>query len=70
MKKGSHLQCPFHVDFFVLIWKENGTKRQDTLLNIMDDPTNVVAATEEFTNINNDDAVSALDGFVNEDSDG
>ena len=32
----------------------------------MDDPTDVIKATQEFTNINKDDAVSALDGFVDE----
>ena len=32
----------------------------------MDDLTDVVAVIEEFTNINKVDAVSALDGFVDE----
>ena len=36
----------------------------------MDDRTDVVAAIEEFANINKDDAVSALEGFVNEKNDG
>ena len=30
----------------------------------MDDPTDVVAAIEEFTNISKDDAVSALDALL------
>ena len=36
----------------------------------MDDCTDVVAAIEEFANIDKDDAVSALEGFVNEKNDG
>ena len=35
----------------------------------MDDRTDVVAAIEKFTNINKDDAVSVLDGFVEKEND-
>ena len=34
----------------------------------MDDPTDVVVAIEEFANINNDNAVSALGDFVDEEN--
>ena len=34
----------------------------------MNDPTDVVVAIIEFTNINKDDAVSALDSFVDEEN--
>ena len=34
----------------------------------MDDPNDVVAANEKFANINEEDAVSALDGFVVEEN--
>ena len=34
----------------------------------MDDSTDVVVAIEEFTNINKDNAVSALDDFVDEEN--
>ena len=34
----------------------------------MDDHTDVVVTIEEFTNINKDDAVPALDGFVDKDN--
>ena len=38
------------------------------LFNIMDDPTDVLQAIGAFANINKDDAVSALDVFVNEEN--
>ena len=44
--------------------KENGTWGKDVLLDSINDPTDIVVAIEEFANINKDDAVSALDGFV------
>ena len=34
----------------------------------MNDPIDVVVAIEEFTNINKDGAVSALDGFVDKEN--
>ena len=34
----------------------------------MDDSTDVVVAIDEFTNINKDNAVSALDGFVDKEN--
>ena len=43
---------------------------KDALFDTMDDPTDVIAAIEEFNNISKDDAVSALDGFVDEENDG
>ena len=50
--------------------KENATWGNDVLLyDTMDNPTDVVAAIEEFANINKDDAVSAWDGFVIEEND-
>ena len=35
----------------------------------MDNPTDVVAAIEELANINKDNAVSAIDGFVDKEND-
>ena len=49
--------------------KENRIWGKDALLNIMGDSTDVVMAVEEFNNINKDNAVSALDGFVYEEND-
>ena len=49
--------------------KENETRGNDVLFDTVDDPTDVVATIEKFANINKDNAVSALDGFVNEKSD-
>ena len=48
--------------------KENGARRKDVLFGIMDDTTDVVAAIEEFTNINKHNAESALEDFVYEES--
>ena len=48
--------------------KENGTWINNILFDTMDDPTDVVAAIEEFTNINKYNAVSALDDFVNKEN--
>ena len=49
--------------------KENGTWGKDVPFNTMDDPTDVVPAINEFTNINKDNTISALDGFVNMEND-
>ena len=66
----SHLQCPFHVDFFVLFAKkEIGTWWKDVLFNIINNPIYIVAAIEEFTNIIEDEAVSAFNGFFNYEND-
>ena len=46
--------------------KENRTWGKDVLFNIIDDFMDVTAVIEEFTNVNKDDAVLALDGFVDE----
>ena len=48
--------------------KENETWEKEVLINSMDDSTDVVVAIEEFTNINKDNAVSALDDFVDEEN--
>ena len=48
--------------------KENGTWEKDVLFDTIDDDTDVVVAIEEFAKINKDDAVSALDGFVDEEN--
>ena len=42
---------------------------KDALFDTIDDHTDVLAAIEEFANINNDDAVLAWDGFVDEEND-
>ena len=49
--------------------KENGTWGKDVLFDTMGDPTDVVAAIEEFASISKDNAVAALDGFVDEEND-
>ena len=49
--------------------KENGNSRKDVLFNIMDDPTDLETAIEEFANIDKEDAQSAIDGFVGEKND-
>ena len=46
----------------------HGTWGKDVLFDSMDDPTDLVVTIEEFFNINQDDAVSALDGFVDEEN--
>ena len=43
--------------------------RKNVLFDIMDNPTDIVAAIAECANINKDDAVSALDGFVDQEHD-
>ena len=48
--------------------KESRTCGKDVLFDSMDDPTDVIVAIEEFTNIHKDNAVSALDGFVDEEN--
>ena len=48
--------------------KENITWGNIVLFDIMDDPTYVVAAIEEFTNISEDDAVSSFDCFFDEEN--
>ena len=54
---------------YFLAKKENRTWQKDVLFNIMDDPTDVVAAIEEYINASKDNAVSALYGFVDEKND-
>ena len=44
--------------------KENGIWEKDVLFDTKDDPTDVVAAIEEFSNINKDHSVSALNDLV------
>ena len=44
--------------------KVNGTWEKDELLDSIDDPTDVVVAIKEIVNIDNDKAISILDGFV------
>ena len=48
--------------------KEKKTRGKDILFDTMDDPTDVIVAIKEFANINKDDAISALDGFVDEEN--
>ena len=49
--------------------KDYGCQGKDALFDTMDVPSNIVAAIEEFANLNKDDAVSALHGFVDEEND-
>ena len=54
--------------FYFFDKKENGTLGNNVLFDFFDDPTDVVVAIEEFASINKDKAVSALDGFVDEEN--
>ena len=49
--------------------KENGTWGKDVLSNIIDDPTDLIAAIEEFTSNKKEDTKSAIVGFVDKEND-
>ena len=48
---------------------KNGIWGKDVLFDIMDNPINVVASTEGFANTNEEEAESAVNGFVYEEND-
>ena len=54
--------------FYFFGKKENGTLGKDVIFDSMDDPTDVVVAIEELATINKDNAVLALDGFIDEEN--
>ena len=49
--------------------KENWTWVKDVLFDAMDDSIDFVAAIDEFASINEDNAASVLDGFVDNEND-
>ena len=48
--------------------KEIRTWGKDVLFDSLHDPTDIVVAIEDFSNINKDNAVTAYDGFVDEEN--
>ena len=61
------LICNAHIMLTSLYFfdkKENQTWGKDVLFDSMDDPTDGVVSISEFANINEVDAASALDNFV------